>query len=120
MPNLIKNGHLYLAVPPLYKLTISNQIYYVRNDIEKDKLLKNLKKGSKIEISRFKGLGEMMALQLKETTMDIKTRSLIRVNVSTSDYKKTNKLISNIMGKNADLRLKFIKENAPKAKNLDL
>ena len=120
MPNLIKNGHLYLAVPPLYKLNISNQIYYVRNDIEKDKLLKNLKKGSKIEISRFKGLGEMMAQQLKETTMDINTRSLIRVMVPTSDYKKTNKLISNIMGKNADLRLKFIEENAPKAKNLDL
>ena len=120
MPNLIKNGHLYLAVPPLYKLNISNQIYYVRNDIEKDKLLKNLKKGSKIEISRFKGLGEMMAQQLKETTMDINTRSLIRVMVHTSDYKKTNKLISNIMGKNADLRLKFIEENAPKAKNLDL
>ncbi len=120
MPNLIKNGHLYLAVPPLYKLTISNQIYYVRNDIEKDKLLKNLKKGSKIEISRFKGLGEMMAQQLKETTMDINTRSLIRVTVPTSDYKKTNKLISNIMGKNADLRLKFIEENAPKVKNIDL
>jgi topoisomerase-4 subunit B len=120
MPNLIKNGHLYLAVPPLYKLTISNQIFYVRNDIEKDKLLKNLKKGSKIEISRFKGLGEMMAQQLKETTMDINTRSLIRVTVPTSDYKKTNKLISNIMGKNADLRLKFIEENAPKVKNIDL
>ena len=58
--------------------------------------------------------------QLKETTMDINTRSLIRVTVPTSDYKKTNKLISNIMGKNADLRLKFIEENAPKVKNIDL
>jgi topoisomerase-4 subunit B len=62
----------------------------------------------------------MMALQLKETTMDINTRSLIRVTVPTSDFKKTNKLISNIMGKNADLRLKFIEENAPKVKNIDL
>ena len=120
MPNLIMNRHLYLAVPQLYKLNISNQIYYVRNDIEKDKLLKNVKKGSKIEILRFKGLGEMMTQQLKETTMDINTRSLIRVMVHTNDYKKTNKLISNIMGKNANLRLKFIEENAFKAKNLDL
>jgi topoisomerase-4 subunit B len=120
MPNLIMNRHLYLAVPPLYKLNISNQIYYVRNDIEKDKLLKNVKKGSKIEISRFKGLGEMMAQQLKETTMNINTRSLIRIMVPISDYKKTNKLMSNVMGKNADLRLKFIEENAPKAKNYDL
>jgi topoisomerase-4 subunit B len=120
MPNLIKNGHLYLAVPPLYKLTISNQIYYVRNDIDKDKLLKNIKKGSKVEISRFKGLGEMMAQQLKETTMNINTRSLIRVNVPNTDFKKTNKLISNIMGKNSELRLKFIEENAPKVKNIDL
>ena len=56
----------------------------------------------------------------KETTMDINTRSLIRVTVPTNDYKKTNKLISNIMGKNADLRLKFIEENAPRVKNIDL
>ena len=83
-------------------------------------MLKNIKKGSKVEISRFKGLGEMMAQQLKETTMNINTRSLIRVNVPNTDFKKTNKLISNIMGKNSELRLKFIEENAPKVKNIDL
>ncbi len=120
LPNLIKNGHLYLAVPPLYKLTIANETSYVRNDKEKDEILKKKKKNSHVEISRFKGLGEMMAQQLKETTMSPVSRSLIKVALPKTDFKKTNKLISNLMGKNSEHRLRFIEENASRAKNLDI
>ncbi len=121
MPQLILNGHLYLAVPPLYKLNISGSSTYAIDENEKNKLLKKNKK-SKIEISRFKGLGEMMPSQLKETTMNKDTRKLIKVVMPSQKpkVKKTNKLINDLMGKNADLRLKFISENANKNNNLDI
>ena len=121
MPQLILDGHLFLAVPPLYKLNISNKNFYAIDENEKNKLIKENKK-SKIEISRFKGLGEMMASQLKETTMDIQTRKLIKVTLPNQKpkLKKTNKLINDLMGKNADLRLKFITENASSNLNLDV
>jgi len=122
MPDLIKDGHLYMAMPPLYKLTTSSQSFYVKDDKEKDKIIKNLKKNSKIEISRFKGLGEMMPAQLKETTMNKETRNLMRINLPKDKikFKATNKLVNDLMGKNADLRLKFISENAGKSLNLDI
>ena len=121
MPQLILNGHLYLAVPPLYKLNISGSSTYAIDENEKNKLLKKNKK-SKIEISRFKGLGEMMPSQLKETTMNKDTRKLIKVVMPSQKpkIKKTNKLINDLMGKNADLRLKFISDNANKNYNLDI
>ena len=121
MPQLILNGHLYLAVPPLYKLNISGSSTYAIDENEKNKLLKKNKK-SKIQISRFKGLGEMMPSQLKETTMNKDTRKLIRIVMPTQKpkLKKTNKLVNDLMGKNADLRLKFITENAIKNNNLDI
>ena len=121
MPQLILDGHLFLAVPPLYKLNISNKTFYAIDENEKNKLLKENKK-SKIEISRFKGLGEMMASQLKETTMDIQTRKLIKVTLPNQKpkLKKTNRLVNELMGKNADLRLKFITENASSNLNLDI
>lgn len=122
MPELIKDGRLYMAVPPLYKITTGSQSYYVKDDKEKDKLIKNLKKNAKVEISRFKGLGEMMPAQLKETTMNKDSRNLIKVSVPTNKakYKVTSKLVSDLMGKDADLRLKFISENAGKSLNLDI
>ena len=121
MPQLISDGHLYLAVPPLYKLNISGKSTYAVDDNDKNKLLKNNKK-AKIEISRFKGLGEMMPSQLKETTMNKETRKLIKVIIPAqkTKVKKTNKLVSDLMGKNAELRLKFISENANKNLNLDI
>jgi topoisomerase-4 subunit B len=121
MPQLILDGHLYLAVPPLYKLNISGKSTYAVDDNDKNKLLKNNKK-AKIEISRFKGLGEMMPSQLKETTMNKETRKLIKVIIPAqkTKVKKTNKLVSDLMGKNAELRLKFISENANKNLNLDI
>ena len=121
MPQLILDGHLYLAVPPLYKLNISGKSTYAIDEDEKNKLLKDNKK-AKIEISRFKGLGEMMPAQLKETTMNKETRKLIKVvlPVQKPKMKKTNKLVSDLMGKNAELRLKFISENANKSLSLDV
>ena len=122
MPELIKDGRLFIAVPPLYKITTGNQSLYVKDDIEKDKIIKTFKKNSKIEISRFKGLGEMMPAQLKETTMNKETRNLIKVTVPTNKvkYKNTSTLVNNLMGKDADLRLKFISENAGSSLNLDI
>ncbi len=122
MPELIKDGRLYLAVPPLYRITTGNQSFYVKDDKEKDKLIKNLKKNSKFEISRFKGLGEMMPAQLKETTMNKETRNLIKVSVpkDKAKYKITSKLVNDLMGKESDLRLKFISENAGSSLNLDI
>ncbi len=121
MPQLILDGHLYLAVPPLYKLNISGKSIYAIDEIEKNKLLKDNKK-AKIEISRFKGLGEMMPSQLKETTMNKISRKLIKVILPKQKpkIKKTNRLVSDLMGKNAELRLKFISENANKNLNLDI
>jgi topoisomerase-4 subunit B len=122
MPDLIKDGHLYMAMPPLYKITTSSQSFYVKDDKEKDKIIKNLKKNSKVEISRFKGLGEMMPAQLKETTMNKDTRNLMKINLPKDKikFKATNKLVNDLMGKNADLRLKFISENAGRSLNLDI
>ena len=122
MPELIKDGRLFMAVPPLYKITAGAQSFYVKDDKEKDKIVKGVKKNAKIEISRFKGLGEMMPAQLKETTMNKETRALIKVCVPTNKakYKVTSKLVNDLMGKDADLRLKFISENAGKSLNLDI
>ena len=80
MPKLIDNGHLYLAVPPLYRLSHGGKTFYARDDKHKDELLKKeFHANAKVEIGRFKGLGEMMAAQLKETTMDPRKRTLLRV-----------------------------------------
>ena len=81
-----------------------------------------MKKNSKVEISRFKGLGEMMPAQLKETTMNKETRNLMKINLPKDKikFKATNKLVNDLMGKNADLRLTFISENAGKSLSLDI
>ena len=91
MPRLIDAGHLYLAVPPLYRLTQGAKTVYARDDAHKEKLLKTAFKGNgKVEIGRFKGLGEMMPNQLKETTMDPKKRTLLKVVVETDDRPDTS------------------------------
>ena len=85
-PKLIENGHLYLAVPPLYRLTHGGKTFYARDDKHKDELLKKeFHANAKVEVGRFKGLGEMMAAQLKETTMDPRKRTLLRVVLLTDD-----------------------------------
>ena len=99
MPQLIDNGHLYLAVPPLYRLSHGGKNFYARNDKHRDEILKKeFHANAKVEVSRFKGLGEMMAAQLKETTMDPKKRTLLRVMLVDDERKDTEKSVERLMG----------------------
>ena len=124
MPQLIYGGHLYLSCPPLYKLTCGTESIYVDTDEELEDLKANKYKNKKIEISRFKGLGEMMPNQLKETTMSPKTRRLIRVDLppkteeGQEDTEKTKTLVYDLMGKKPEFRFKFITEHAQFVKDL--
>ncbi|MGI9364148.1 MAG: DNA topoisomerase IV subunit B [Rhizobiaceae bacterium] len=111
MPGIIENGALYLAVPPLYKLTQGGKTLYARDDVHKDQLLRDEFTGSKkVELGRFKGLGEMMPGQLKETTMDPTNRTLLRVSIDQPD--ETSKSIDRLMGTKPEKRFVFIQENA--------
>ena len=113
MPNLIDRGHLYLAVPPLYRLTHGAKTFYARDDKHKDELLKKeFHANANVDIGRFKGLGEMMAAQLKETTMDPRKRTLLRVKVVEDDDKATKKSVERLMGNKAEARFEFISERA--------
>jgi topoisomerase-4 subunit B len=117
MPKLIDNGHLYLAVPPLYRLTHGDKTLYARDDKHKDELLKKeFHAKAHVEIGRFKGLGEMMAAQLKETTMDRKKRTLLLVKLKDEDRKETAKSVERLMGTKAEARFDFITERAEFAK----
>lgn len=124
MPQLIYGGHLYLSCPPLYKLTCGTESVYVDTDAELEQLKNTKYKNKKIEISRFKGLGEMMPNQLKETTMSPKTRRLIRVDLpprtddGAEDTEKTRTIVSELMGKKPEFRFKFITEHAQFVKDL--
>ncbi|MBR3510627.1 MAG: type IIA DNA topoisomerase subunit B [Alphaproteobacteria bacterium] len=124
MPQLIYGGHLYLSCPPLYKLTCGTESIYVDTDEELEDLKNTKYKNRKIEISRFKGLGEMMPNQLKETTMSPKTRRLIRVDLppkteeGQEDTEKTKTLVYDLMGKKPEFRFKFITEHAQFVKDL--
>jgi topoisomerase-4 subunit B len=112
MPKLVENGHLYLAKPPLYRLTQNNKTYYANNDKHKDEMVTKLSKGKgKIDIGRFKGLGEMTAAQLKETTMDPKNRNLIKI-VLPDDTEIAAQQVENLMGSKAETRFQFIQEQA--------
>ncbi len=113
MPKMIEAGKLYLAVPPLYRLSHGGKIAYARNDKHKDALLKSeFHANAKVEISRFKGLGEMMAAQLKETTMDPSKRTLLRVMLADKELKPTAKAVEQLMGNKAESRFAFIQEHA--------
>jgi len=114
MKELIENGHLYLAVPPLYRLSHGGKTFYARDDKHKDEILKNeFRANAQVEIGRFKGLGEMMAAQLKETTMDPRKRTLLQVRVKDDDEDKaTKRSVERLMGNKAELRFEFIQERA--------
>jgi len=111
MPDLVRNGRLYLALPPLYRISHGGKSQYARDDAHKDELLTTEFKGKKPEISRFKGLGEMMPAQLKETTMDPSKRTLARVTLPRAE-EAVEELVEKLMGKKADQRFRFIQENA--------
>lgn len=116
---LLEHGHIYLAMPPLYRLSGGGKIVYALNDIEKDKLMATeFKKNNKIEISRFKGLGEMPMEQLRMTTMDPLRRTLQQISIHNKEM--LDDFVERLMGKNAQTRFDFITENAQFAKNLDI
>lgn len=138
MRPMIENGHLYLAQPPLYRISNGNTVIYARNDQHKEELLKTVFKGkTKVDISRFKGLGEMHAQHLKETTMDPEKRVLIRVTLphvsavlgipeaddasSLHDpFSEVDDLVNRLMGKNAEARFEFIQNNAKFVEDIDV
>jgi topoisomerase IV subunit B len=128
MPGLIEKGHLFLAQPPLYRLSQGGTVTYARDDRHKEELMKTTFAGKgKVEISRFKGLGEMPASQLKETTMDRNKRILLRVVVpdryaeaDRAEHRETSKLVESLMGRKPELRFAFIQEHARLAQNLDV
>jgi topoisomerase IV subunit B len=116
MRGLIDGGHLYLAVPPLYRLSQGAKTFYARDDAHKEALVRKEFNGKgKVDISRFKGLGEMLPRQLKETTMDPKARMLLRVEIAEND-KNTGKLVDQLMGNKPEARFRFIQERAAFAK----
>ncbi len=111
MPDLIRAGKLYLALPPLYRLSHGGKTEYARDDAHKEVLMGTLFKGKKPEIGRFKGLGEMMPAQLKETTMDPKTRSMARISLPRAE-ETVEGLVETLMGRKPEGRFRFIQENA--------
>ncbi|MCS3502665.1 topoisomerase-4 subunit B [Bradyrhizobium japonicum] len=113
MPRLIDEGHLFLAVPPLYKLTHGTKSIYARDDAHKDALIKSeFNANAKVEVNRFKGLGEMMPAQLKETTMDPRKRTLLKVVLLADDRDTTADSVERLMGTKADARFAFISDKA--------
>ena len=111
MRKLIENGHLYLARPPLYRLVQGNKTIYAADEQQKEQLLEAMVKDKKkVEIGRFKGLGEMTPQQLKETTMDPKTRMLYKVDID--DFENIDTIVDNLMGKKPEKRFQFIQEQA--------
>jgi topoisomerase-4 subunit B len=121
MLELIENGHLFLAMPPLYKLTHGAKSVYARDDKHKDKLIKGeFAPNAKVEVSRFKGLGEMNAAQLKETTMNPALRTLLRVEIAKGDKAAVADAVNALMGSKPEARFRFIQERAAFAKDLDI
>ncbi|SHM72293.1 DNA topoisomerase IV subunit B [Roseibium suaedae] len=121
MPAMIRNGHLFLAVPPLYRLSQGGKTLYARDDAHKDELMATVFKGkSKVEIGRFKGLGEMLPSQLKETTMDPSKRTMLRVAISEMAEEDTSDTVERLMGNKPEARFRFIQDNAEFAEDLDI
>jgi topoisomerase-4 subunit B len=114
MSDIVKRGHLFLAQPPLYRLTVGAKSLYARDDAQRVELERTVFKGKKVEVSRFKGLGEMNPMQLRETTMDPKTRSMIRITLP-QEYEEragVRDLVDRLMGRNPEHRFAFIQANA--------
>jgi DNA gyrase subunit B/topoisomerase-4 subunit B len=122
LPLLITNGHVFLAQPPLYRIDIGKDTHWALDDGHKEQILKQHAAGKNgrgtPEITRFKGLGEMMPKVLWETTLNPRTRRLLRVEVS--DQLVTDRVINELMGKDASARFRFIMERADEAEELDV
>nr|WP_249296445.1 DNA topoisomerase IV subunit B [Acidiphilium multivorum] len=121
LPELIRGGHVYLAQPPLYRLTQGGKSVYAMDDGERDRLVKTaFKANAKVEISRFKGLGEMPPAILKETTMDPKRRVLLRVLAPPEARAETAEIVESLMGRKPELRFRFIQDHASSVQELDV
>ena len=119
IPQLLKEGKVYLAQPPLYRIDIGKETFWALDDAQRDAILKKHgNRPGKPEITRFKGLGEMMPKVLWETTLNPKSRRLLRVDVS--DQIVTDRVINELMGKDASARFRFIMERAEEAEELDV
>ena len=114
MPELVRRGHLFLAQPPLYRLVSGAKSLYARDDAHRAELEATEFKGKKVEVSRFKGLGEMMPAQLRETTMSHATRSLIKITLpgQYEDRQPVKDLVERLMGRDPSQRFDFIQQSA--------
>jgi topoisomerase IV subunit B len=121
LPELVRHGHVYLAQPPLYRLTHGAKSVYAMDDADRERRVKReFKPGAKVEVSRFKGLGEMPPLQLKETTMDPARRTLLKVLAPPEERARTNELVESLMGRRPELRFQFIQERARTVEEVDV
>jgi topoisomerase-4 subunit B len=121
MPQLISDGRLYLAMPPLYRLTQGSKSVYARDEKHRDELIKTaFRANAKVDVGRFKGLGEMMPAQLKETTMQPGKRTLLKVTIPEGDEQDTGDLVERLMGRKPELRFQYIQEHAKFVEELDV
>ncbi|HET7882247.1 MAG TPA: DNA topoisomerase IV subunit B [Acetobacteraceae bacterium] len=121
LPELVRHGHVYLAQPPLYRLTQGAKSVYAMDDADREaKTKREFKAGAKVEISRFKGLGEMPPAQLKETTMDPSKRTLLKIMIPQEDRAETGELVERLMGRRPELRFQFIQEQARTVEDVDV
>ena len=121
LPELVRHGHIYLAQPPLYRLTHGATSVYAMDDADRERKMKQaFKPGAKVEVSRFKGLGEMPPAQLKDTTMDPGKRTLLKVVAAADERAKTNELVESLMGRRPELRFQFIQEHAGSVVEVDV
>jgi len=120
LPELIIRGHIYLAQPPLYRINAGKETYWAGSDAERDRLLDRLPKNMKPEITRFKGLGEMMPKTLFNTTMDPARRTLLKVRIPPGEWWETDGVMSDLMGKDVARRFEMIMAGARQVDVLDV
>ena len=118
MPELINAGFVYIAQPPLYRVLVRKEIHWVLSDDEKDRIVASAPSNAKIDIQRFKGLGEMMPAVLRDTTLDPSKRTLLRVNVD--DPLSTDQVMSDLLGRDASARFRFIMEHSHEVDEVDI